>query len=344
MTLAEYKTRLGQIVGGGYLFYGEEMYLAERYLELTRRAHFDDGDLAAFNHIRIDGETFSPVLLLETMQSLPVFAERKLIEVSGVNYNTMKDEERHALTEVLSRLPEYEYNTLILIATSEEFDPGTPKKPSALFKLLAPHIEPIHFERQTGARLNKWLSGHFLARGVVASPDVCAFMINHCGTDMRTLSLQAEKIAAYVAAKSRGAVCEEDVRLIGCASEEQDAFALADAVLAGDADRALAELIDRKRRRERPEITLSAVSSVFVTLYRIRVLLSGGMQLSQIAAATGIHAYRVELYAKKLGGRGEESLRAALKCLADADLKMKSTGIDAYLLLERAVMEAMLKC
>ncbi len=341
MTPSEYKGRLSMTAGGGYLFCGEEMYLANRYLEMTIQAHFPDAETALFNHIRLNEESFSNEKLTEAIEALPIFAERKLIEIRDVNIDAMKEDAFSVLISVLEKLPEYEYNTLLFVASSDLLNLGTAKKPSARFAALSKVLEVVRFEKQTGGRLVKWLSGHFGAWGVVGTADVCAYLIEYSGSDMQMLSLQVEKIAAYVLAKGRGEVTREDVLLLASPGEEEDAFALSDAVLCGDARRALALLRDKERRKERPELTLAAVSSVFGALLRVCVMRDGGMREGEIAAATGMHAYRVGLYLKRLGTRGEEDILRALECLSRADVAMKTSGLDTGILLQTAVLDAM---
>lgn len=338
MTAAEYAAALKKGLSGGFLFYGEESYLLGRYLEQTRRAHFDDPDLAVFNHIRLEGEQLTPDALIGAMESLPVFAERKLIEISQVNWNDMTEAQRKTYLDIFSRLPEYEYNTLLLITTPAELDPGTPKKPSARLSELGEVVTPVLFDRQTPAKLNKWLGQHFAAWQVYASPAVCSFLIQFSGTDMYALSAQAEKCACYVLAAGRSEVTEQDVRTVASSITEYDSFALGDAILEGAPDRALAILADRFRRRERPELILSGIASVFQILLRIRILSDSGMPPKEIAAKTGIHAYRVELYMRSMGRRTEQSLTRALTLCLETDRKMKTTSIDPQVLLERLVL------
>lgn len=343
MTVSEYASALKKNRAGGYLFCGEETYLLNRYLEATRKAHFeDDRDLAAFNHIRLSGENATPERILQAMESLPVFAERKLIEISSLNLGSMSEDLREDLLAVFARLPEFEYNTLLLIATPEELPLGTPKKPSPALKAFSDLLTPVFFDRQPPAKLNQWLGRHFAAWGIRADAQVCSFLLEYAGDDMFTLAAQAEKLACFLLAKGADTLTEADVTAVACAASEYDSFALADAVLNRSVDTALAILADRKRRRERPELILGGIATVFQSLLRIRTLLGDGLSAAQIAAKTGLHAYRVELYLRKMGRSTEKSLRQALELCYETDLKMKKTSLDPYALLERLVAETAL--
>ena len=339
MTLTEYASWLKKPLCGGFLFHGEERYLIRRYLEQTRSAFFDDADLATFNHIRLDDERFSPEALKEAMESLPVFADRKLIEISGVELDRPSADDRESLLAVLALREQYEYNTVILVATPEELNPGTAKKPSPLFRSLCELLTPVPFERQTGARLNKWLGQHFAAVGVYADPAVCTFLINYCGNDMYALSAQAEKCACYLLSCGREKLTEQDIRSVASPHAEYDAFALSDALLQGDTDRALAILADRLSRKEKPELILGGISSTFIRLLRVKVLQSDGLTAGQIAAKLGIHSYQAELSLRALRSRDEETVRRILTLCSETDQKLKASSIDPTCLLQRLVAQ-----
>ncbi len=342
MTISEYAAALKKGLSGGYLFYGEERYLVARYLEMTRQALLGDADLSTFNHIRLHGDDFSPERLLQAMEALPVFAEKKLIEISGIDLDRMSEGGKEQLLQVLSLLPDYEYNIVLLIAAPDQLDPGTPKKPSATVKALGEVLSPVLFERQTQAKLNKWLGQHFAAWGLLAPMQVCTFLIEYAGSDMTTLASQAEKLACYLLANEKTELTVDDVRTVACSVTDYDTYALGDAILSGSVDRALAVLLDRKRRRERPEIILGGISGVFQILLRIKTLQNSGMTLKDISAKTGLHAYRVELYARGIGRRSEDSLRRALTLCYETDLAIKASSLDPFVMIERLIAEVTL--
>jgi hypothetical protein len=67
---------------------------------------------------------------------LPMMADRKLVTVGGLNFNTMRQSEVDALCAVLERLDELDYNVLIITVAADCFDPGyLPKRPSETLKV-----------------------------------------------------------------------------------------------------------------------------------------------------------------------------------------------------------------
>lgn len=60
--------------------------------------------------------------------------DKKFVEISGLPFNEMREQDIEDMTEVLSKLPDYEYDVLIIYADAENFDAGTPKQPSKLLR------------------------------------------------------------------------------------------------------------------------------------------------------------------------------------------------------------------
>ena len=150
MTASEFRNELKHL-SGGYLFCGEEDYLMRHYLAAARDSVVAKDDI--FNRIIITSDNYSPDVLMSALESLPVMSDRKFIEISGLPLGDMKEQDTDDLCDILSRLPEYEYNILIIYADADNFDPGTAKTPSKLFKKLPPAVKPVMFPRETPARL-----------------------------------------------------------------------------------------------------------------------------------------------------------------------------------------------
>ena len=119
---------------GGYLFFGEEDYMKLTLLRMVQDAVCPaDDPMAAFNSLRLDGLDPTAARLLDAMAAPPMGAERKLITVTGVNFNTLRAADAEALLGALAVLPEYPYVLLILSVGADALDAGNlPRNPSAL--------------------------------------------------------------------------------------------------------------------------------------------------------------------------------------------------------------------
>jgi len=323
---------------GGYLFCGEEDYLKRRYLESLRKAVVAEDDV--FNHIRLNGDTFSTDALASAIAMLPVMADAKLIEVEGVSLAAMSDTEIEELCGIFSLLENSPETVLVFYTEAGDLEPGTPKQPDKRYVTLSEAITVVLFPRETPARLAAWAAKHFTAEGVAAPPMAVNALLSRCGCDMYTLASEIDKLSAYVKSKGREILTEEDVALVASESKEIAAFDFTNALIDFRPEAAFSILAERKRQKEKPEILLSSITRVVCDLYMIRTLSDSGMTVGEIAKKLKKHEYTVGLYLKSASKSTVTRLNALMDACFEADLRIKSTSVESYAILDRLAAEA----
>ena len=332
---ADFRKEIKSAPRAAYLFFGEEDYMKGFALKAASDAISPDPSLSFFNEMKLDALSYSPDALLDAMMPFPMGADRTLIVVSGLDINAMKTSEIDSLLSVLSKLDEYDYNTVIINTSSDRFDFGSlPKRPSALLKRFAEHICPVYFERNTPARLASWVGKHFSHNGAVASPAICAIVIESCGRNMYTLAQEVDKISFYVLSNGRQEVTRDDVINVSTPHEEFDTYALTNAIGTRRRDEALRILRDMKFRRLEPIIILAEISGTVSNMTAVATLAADGLTQGEIADALSIHEFRVGLMMKN--GISLDVCRNMLKKCKEADLELKS-GRGGYITLEKLI-------
>ena len=91
ITTKDLELKQRQNEGGAYLFFGEEEYLKRHYLQKFREKAEADRDLAAFNHVIINGGDLDA--LEAECSGLALFAESRLIELRDLNFKKLKKEQ-----------------------------------------------------------------------------------------------------------------------------------------------------------------------------------------------------------------------------------------------------------
>jgi DNA polymerase-3 subunit delta len=324
---------------GGYLFFGEEDYMKATVLRMARAAICPAEDaLSSLNDLRMEGLDFTTEALLDAMAAPPVGAERKIITVTGLNFQTMRSAELDSLCNALAVLPDYPYLLFILSVTEGALDAGNlPKRPSALLCTLGEYLTPVYFERNTPAKLYGWVQKHYLHNGVQAAQAVCQFTVAYCGRNMYTLASEIDKVSFFCLAHGRSQAVEEDVRLCATPAMEYDAFAFTNAVMEQRRSDALAILRDLKLRRVEPLYILSEVSRVVVGLASVQALANSGKTAGEISATLKMHEYQVGLYLRQVRKIQPDTLRATVRACQAADLSLKRSVTDGYAVMERLI-------
>ena len=322
---------------GGYLFFGEEDYLKSFSLRAAREALAGDDTFAVFNDVQIAPIDYTPSALLNALTPPPMMADQKIVTVNGLAISSMKQSEIDDLCEVLSTLPDYDYNVLIISVPAGLIDEGNlPKRPSAILTELSKYLTPVRFEAVTGARLVAWVGKHFSHHGVSASPEVCSMLIDRCGHSMFTLSEETKKLSFYVLSHGRSNVTPEDIKNVSVSVIESDAYALANSILDGKYSAAIEALSVMKFQRVEPVIILGEVSRVICDLVSVKALQEQGLPVPEIAATLKMNDYKTRLYASAAASKPYDRLKRALLLCSEADLSLK-LSMQGYTAIERLI-------
>lgn len=320
-----------------YLFFGEEDYLKSAALRSARDLICPDPTFACFNDLRLDALDFSPDRLADALMPIPMMADRKLVTLTGLNFNALRPGDLDALCDAIASSRDYDYNLLLVVASADALDPGyLPKKPSALLTKLSAVLVPVLFEAPRPSRLSGWVARHFAHNGVSASPAFCSAMVDYCGHDLFTLSGEIDKLSWFVLSNGRTEPTSDDLAQVCTPALEYDSFSFANAIMDGQRERALAILSDYKRRRVEPVSILAEVIRVFCDMESVRSLSRAGLPAPAIASALKIHEFRVGLYQKALASISDATLHRAIDSCASADSALKLSP-QGYLPIEQLI-------
>lgn len=337
MTEAEFKEELKN-PSGGYLFFGGEDYLKYTYSKEVRK-NVLDGSFDDFNHIIIYAEEYTPSALSSAIFTLPMMADKKLVEIRGVDFNGMKKDDISALEDVLATLEENSHTVLLIRADNGYFNPGRlPKAPSEIYKMMVKYVKPVAFEFPTAARLRGWIQKHFAKDKIEIEPTLCEYLVTVCGHDMWALSKEIDKLCAYAKQNGLERVGEGDVDRVCCKTIEFDDFQLTNALL--DRNKALVfETLRRQRSaHESPQAILGSVIRLYTDMQLVSRLQKSGMGKTQISQALNIHEFKVGKYLTSISATGEKKLERAVELCKEADLKSKSSSnVTPYIAVERLV-------
>lgn len=334
ITTKDLEIRQRQSVGGAYLFFGEEEYLKRYYLQKFREKAEADRDLAAFNHVIIDGGDIDA--LEAECSGLALFADSRLIELRDLNIKKLKKEQLANLCEILEGV---DSDTVIIYTLPSEFDPGNlPKRPSAALTALSKVCDCVNFERQTPAKLSGWVNKHLIANGCFASLETCREIVNFCTADMFILDNETKKLASYAKAHGIQEITLDIVHDVCSGATIIGTFDFANALIAGDSATLIRIFSKMKRQKEKPLDILSSISRVCSELYTVKMLAQDGVDDKSIGDLLNLKEYPVKIRRQAVRTRSLEELERACDLCAQADKKLKSTKLDDYFIIEQLIL------
>lgn len=328
--VARLRTELKQgAVGGLYLLHGEEVYLRDHYISELKKALLPAG-LEDFNLHILQGKTVTPRAIAEAVDCLPMMSERTLVLV--YDYDIYRSAEaRDALTALFAELPEY----CCLVFVFDLID----YKPDARTKLAAAlnrHGLVVELARQEQDDLTNWLRRRFHAEGHEIDAELCRYLIFLCGDLMTGLVGEVAKISAY---SKHARITREDIDAVATPRLDAVVFQMADAVAAGQYDRAVAVLGDLLHMQEAPVMILSVLGRQLRQLYAARLALEHKKGSGWLVSVWGMRPYFAEKILQSARRLSLPWCRHALERAMDSDLAMKSTGMDERDVLVGLVLE-----
>ena len=333
MTVTELKAKLKSANPfGWYIICGEEEYLKKYYRKEIKNLVVADGDpFAPFNHSIFDGGAdFELAAFIEAVKSPPMMSEHKLIEWQFADLDKLKDKDVGRLCELASSKEEYPYATVIISALPDGFDQGTQKKPTKLYKSLSEVFDILNFEKSSDAQLAVWIQKHFLSEGLSASKDACMAILMRVGHSMKALAFEIDKLSCYAKAHGLIEITQAEVADICSTSIESEAFAISNAIIEKNTEKAFLALQDMKLQRIDAGAVLSQLAKTYADLMSVSLFSEEGKSTADIAAIMKFHPYKLGLYmtaAKKLGSK---KIADSLSSLIKTDASSKSGGISGY--------------
>ena len=169
--------------------------------------------------------------------------------------------------------------------------------------------------------------------------DLCAYMIERCGSDSALLMNEARKVAEY---KGTGIISKADIDLMTCATPDAKVFDLSAKIAARDRTGAFLVLEELREMGESAPLILNILSSMYIDMFRAKAARAEGKTKFDIAAdfPKSYPKPRQFLIDKALTAQGRYSSAALLECidtLLDAEQRMKSTGGDSDIILDETV-------
>lgn len=303
--------------GNAYIFYGEETYLREYYLKELRKKLVPAG-FEEFNYHTLEGKDLTVQTLAETAEAMPMMAEHTLITVTDMDIFKLDESQRTALIDLLGDFPPY----CTLVFLYEQVPYKRDGKMKKLCAALNEYVQEVEFVQQERSDLLKWLKRRFAATGHDIDQTAADHLLFTCGSLMRGLIPEVEKIAAYAGHER---ITVEDIDAVAEPVLDARIFDMTNAVTARNYDRAAAILADLLRMQTEPIAILAALGKELRRLYTARLALDGGKDrvwLKELWSMSSDYPAKLLLQAAK--NVDHDWCRQAVKRSQTLDRRMKS--------------------
>lgn len=319
-------------LGTVYIFHGEESYLREYYLSEMKK-HLVAG-FESFNFHKLEGKGLTVQTLTETVEAMPMMAQRTMVQVVDWDLYKLNEEQRNGLTALLEDFPPY--CCLVIVYDQIEYKPNKTYK--KLYAALDKHTQAVKFEEQSQNEILKWVSRRFKAAGHTIDAPTAEHLLFTCGSLMNGLIPEIGKIAAY--AKNER-VTKADIDAVAAPVLEAQVFEMTGAVSKGDFDRAAGVLGALLKLQEEPFMLLALMGKELRKLHTARIALDTGRDKFWLMERWNMRSdYPARLLLDNAGRVSREWCANGVKRCYEADLRIKSvSGVDGADELKLLLME-----
>ena len=306
-----------------YLLYGEEAYLKKQYKDKLTKAILPEGDTV--NYAYYEGKGIQPGELIDLAETMPFFAERRLIVVENSGFFKNASPE---LADYIRTMPE----TACFLFVENEVD-----KRGKLYKAVKEKGRIAEMGRQDEKTLLYWIAGNVKKEERQIKESTARYLISLVGTDMENLEKEMEKLFSYTLGKSE--ITIQDIDDICTSQVTNQIFAMVEAVAAKQQKKALDYYYDLLVLKEPPMRILYLLSRQFKLLMEVRDLAGKGFDKSQIAKTVGLHPFVVGKYMQQCRDFSETELRSILEDAADTEEMVKTGRLNDMMSVELFIVK-----
>ncbi len=319
-----------------YLFYGEESFLREYYIDRVREL-VPDGGFPEFNHITLTGALpFSDYD--DAWEAFPMMTDRKLIVIkdSGImkSPNAKKDDGAHSTEENkafwLEKLKRVSDDNVVI------FSESSVDKRGAVYKALAKKGVVVEFAYLSDADLVTWVIKQCLDSRRKISKDTAQRLVSRVDPGLNNLTNELNKLFDFCGDEIYGS----DVDRVVSKSLNVITFELTDSIMAGNAKKALEVLNDVKANSK--ESSFSVLYLMLASFEKIlHAKLLGRKSVNEIAAELGTAPFIARRYIDSARGFSEDALVKMVTRVAEIDLEIKEGKTDEWTALYEYVTECL---
>ncbi len=316
-----------------YLFYGEESYLRQTYVQQLQELLIAGGS-EEFNLHRLSGSRITAQDVIDAVETMPMMAPSTMVTVTDWDIFKLDEVQRSQLTGLLEDLPDY--CTVLFIYDTVPYKPD--RKMKKLTAAIDKNVEVVEFQGQSRDALVRWLQKRFRALDHDIDQPTADYMLFYCGSMMDNLVCEVGKVAAYARVPQ---ITTADIDAVAEPVLDARIFDMTNHISARDYDKAAAVLGDLLRMQTEPIVILGAIGKELRRLYTARMALDGGkdrfwlMELWQMRSD-----YPAKLLLQAACHVDHAWCKSALTACQTLDRRMKSEkNIDREGELVRFVME-----
>lgn len=313
-----------------YVVTGDSEFLRREFI-LFLKQELGDAGLGDIDRSDIEVESPDDVLFALDQASVPTFlGGRRLVTVSGGTAFGGGPASDTVTERICSYLATPSSDSVVV------FDVPVLDKRRKTSKAAVKQGVVVECNAPRGNALPGYVKRRARLQGAQIADDAVTALIGATGGDPGLLASEVSKLASAVGPD--GQITRELVRELTGVNLGDTAFTLVDAVLSGDAARAIEIVTGLMLRSEQPIQLMALLHSQVRTLLWVTVLNNAGTDRQAISSRVSAHPYVISNCLRRASTVNVDQLLDAITAFHETDVAVKTGRRDARLALELLIM------
>ncbi|OGO85302.1 MAG: DNA polymerase III subunit delta [Clostridiales bacterium GWE2_32_10] len=314
-----------------YYFYGSEKYLVNFYINKLLEAIVDkvSRDL---NYDMFDDKTANVERILESMETLPIFAYKRVVYLRNIG---LFDKKSKALLQKLSDSMAKISDTTCLIIEEHALEKGQGKFNNILKNQDVCRI--VNCEIQKESILVKWIQKKFRELEKDIDTKTATYMLRKIGFDMNNILSEINKLSSFKGFENNIRI--NDIDQICTQSIDSKIFDLLDGIGQKNLTKAMNTYTNLIYMQEPVQRILYMISRQFMFIADVKMLFDKGYSIDEITEITKSRKFIVIECKKQSEHFTNTNLKCILNRCLDIDLSIKKGILNPRLALELFIIE-----
>jgi DNA polymerase III delta subunit len=295
------------------------LLLGENSFEITRVLKYLEAEFEGTTE-KIDGETLELKQLPDLLMGATLFAQKRLVIIKNLSENKSVWEK---LPDWLDRVSEDVH--VVLVESKPDRRSRTYK---ALQKVVTVRQFPAWTDRDT-AVAEKWVAGEAERQKLTLDKKSIHSLVERVGVDQWQLYYALQKLAALP--EVNPAVIENIVE----ANPRENVFNLLDAALKGNTAK-VQEMLQVLELDEDPYRLFGLLST---QIFQLALLSTSDKAAGDVAKDISAHPFALSKLAPHVKKLGKSGVREVVAAMGEADMALKTSATDPWILIERALLK-----
>lgn len=300
-----------------YVFLGNEINIIKRKIDSLI------DELKINNIIKYDYDSVSVDDVLNEINYVDLFNEKKLLIVSNFTFKKMKDKEEKALSNYINHMND---NVIILKCIDEKLD-----SKKSIIKLLNEKCKVIELVKMDYKTLHEYVTKIFSDNKKKITYNQIKNILSLCENDTDSVLNEVNKLLLYKL--DSDTITDEDIEKVISKNSEKEMFRLNDAVMNHNIPNMLESTKTLVSSGVDEVVIIDYLSKQFRTLYQIKIM-SKDTGAQTITSRLSINPFVFKKMLDVVGKFSEEKLLNIIYKLSDADISIKVEGLDKSKVLE----------